>query len=64
MENDRLKAIYRVTLDFAYQYLSEKQSQYRLFYGCDEAGRFVYDSGLFETSLKRHFITMTFGVRF
>lgn len=53
-----------VTLDFAYQYLSEKQSQYRLFYGCDEAGRFVYDSGLFETSLKRHFITMTFGVRF
>ena len=54
-----------ITLDFAYQYLSEKQSQYRLFYGYDEAaGRFEYDSGLFDTSLKRHFITMTFGVRF
>lgn len=54
-----------VTLDFAYQYLSEKQSQYRLFYGYDEAaGRFEYDSGLFDTSLKRHFVTMTFGVRF
>lgn len=54
-----------VTLDVAYQHLTEKQSSYMLFYACDRAtGDFVSSSGLFDTSFKRHFLLMTLGVRF
>ncbi len=54
-----------IVLDLAYQYLSQQQSQYRLFYSYDQAvGDFVAESGLYDTSLTRHFISMTVGFRF
>ena len=54
-----------VTLDAAYQNLTENQSSYRLFYSEAPA----YDgisptSELFSSKLTRHFITLTLGVRF
>ncbi len=54
-----------IVFDLAYQYLSQQQSQYRLFYSYDQAvGDFVAESGLYDTSLTRHFISMTIGFRF
>ncbi len=54
-----------VTIDVAYQHLTEKQSQYMLFYAFDKAsGDFASSSGLFDTSLTRHFLLLTLGVRF
>lgn len=54
-----------VSLDVAYQYLSESQSQYRLFYSFDRATEaFTAASDLYQTSLTRHFITMTLGFHF
>ncbi len=54
-----------IVLDLAYQYLAQQQSQYRLFYSYNQAiGDFVAESGLYDTSLTRHFITMTLGFRF
>lgn len=54
-----------VSLDLGYQYLEENQSQYRLFYAFDSAsGDFTASSGLFDTTLSRHFATLTLNVRF
>lgn len=54
-----------ITLDVAYQYLKENQSQYSLFYSYDQAtGVYEAASDLYETSLKRNFITMTLGFHF
>lgn len=54
-----------VSLDFAYQHLTDHQSQYRLFYSYDRtADTFSYASDLYKTSLTRHFITFTLGVHF
>ena len=55
----------RFTLDAAYQQLTENQSQYSLFYEFDRTtGEFGVDSGLFKTNMKRHFASLTFGVKF
>lgn len=54
-----------VTLDVAYQNLTENRSQYSLFYSYDRATElFEAASDLYETTLKRHFITMTLGFHF
>lgn len=54
-----------ITLDVAYQYLKENQSQYSLFYSYDQAtGNYEAASDLYQTSLKRNFITMTLGFHF
>ncbi len=54
-----------IVFDLAYQYLSQQQSQYRLFYSYDQAaGAFIASSDLYNTSLTRHFISMTIGFRF
>lgn len=54
-----------VSIDLAYQHLTEKQSQYMLFYAFDKAsGDFASTSGTFDTSLTRHFLLLTLGVRF
>lgn len=55
-----------VTLDLAYQYLADKQSQYGLFYSENgrQSGDFVKTTGLFDTSFTRHYISMSLGFRF
>lgn len=54
-----------VSLDVAYQYLKENRSAYRLFYSYDYASEsFAASSDLYETSLKRNFITLTLGFHF
>ncbi len=54
-----------VTLDLAYQYLNDTQSSYALFYNRDaDTGRIEATSGLFDTSLARHYIALTLGFRF
>lgn len=58
-----------VTLDLTYQYLVDKQSRYALFYSENrengvQSGDFVKTTGLFDTSLTRHYISMSLGFRF
>lgn len=55
----------RVSLDVAYQHLSDKQSAYRLFYSYDNAkGGFVAASDVYKTSFTRHFVSLSLGVHF
>ncbi len=55
----------RVSLDVAYQRLSDEQSDYRLFYSYDNStGSFADTSDLYRTSLTRHFISLSLGVHF
>lgn len=54
-----------VTLDFAYQNLTDKLTQYQLFFSRDfVTGDLKTWSGTYDTSLTRHYISMTFGFRF
>lgn len=62
-----------VFVDVAYQYVTSKQTDYRLFYSMDmvgdrdDAGGVVYSddySGLFSTRVNRHNVIMTLGFRF
>ncbi len=54
-----------VTLDFAYQYVSERTTACQLFFSRDKTtGAMMTCSGLYETSFRRHFAAMTFGFRF
>ena len=52
-----------VSLDVAYQRLSEHQSRYRLFYSYMN-GNFNIDSGLYETSLTRNFMSVSLSFHF
>lgn len=53
------------TLDFSYQNLTEKRTDYQLFYSFPEGGgEFETFSGAYNTSLTRHFIAMTLSFRF
>ncbi len=58
------------TLDFAYQYVSQKQTPYELFIsewrdGNDPGyAEINTNSGLYDTSQTRHYISMTLGFRF
>ncbi len=59
----------RLSLDMAYQQLTENQSQYYLFYedvlphGSDKWQPGL-DSGIYETAFKRHFLSLTLSYRF
>lgn len=53
------------TLDVAYQYVDQKQTAYELFFSNDaDTGTMFTHSGLYDTSLKRHYIALTLGFRF
>lgn len=53
------------TLDFSYQNLTEKRTDYQLFDSFPEGGgEFLTYSGVYNTSLTRHFIAMTLSFRF
>lgn len=58
----------RISLDVAYQRLTENRSQYYLFYEdvLDESGQWTpgLDSGIYETAFKRHFVSLTMSYRF
>lgn len=51
-----------VSLDFAYQRLTDNRSSYRLFYSYDDD--FSYASELYTTSFTRHFISLSLGFHF
>ena len=60
-------------IDLAYQYVTNRQTDYRLFYALDQTGEVnsmgnveLHDefSGLFSTKQSRHNVIMTFGFRF
>lgn len=54
-----------VTLDLAYQNLTQKQTDYMLFYSYNvPAERYEATTDVYKTDLTRHFISMTLGVRF
>lgn len=54
-----------VSLDLAYQNLTQKQSAYQLFFSADSrTGEFMTHSGFYETKLTRHYVALTLGVRF
>ena len=54
-----------VTLDVAYQNLTEKQTAYQLFFSLDQqTGEMKTFSGLYDTKYTRHFVSMTLGFRF
>lgn len=53
------------TLDVAYQYVAQKQTAYELFFSQDaDTGEAMTYSGLYDTSLTRHYIALTLGFRF
>lgn len=53
------------TLDFAYQHVTQKQTDYQLFFSQDvNTGDLMTHSGLYDTSLTRDYIAMTLGFRF
>lgn len=52
-------------LDLAYQNVTNKQSEYQLFFSYPEGGgNFETWSGVYETNLKRHYLSLTLGFRF
>lgn len=54
-----------VTLDVAYQNLTDKLTEYQLFFSRDlTTGDLMTWSGTYDTSLTRHYIAMTLGFRF
>lgn len=54
-----------VTLDLAYQNLTEKQTSYQLFFSMNnETGGMMTSSGLYDTKYTRHFVSMTLGFHF
>jgi len=54
-----------VSLDVAYQNVTDKQTDYRLFYSLDRStGNFFTSTGLFDTESKRHNVAMSLVFRF
>ena len=58
----------RISLDIAYQMLTENQSQFYMFYedvlGADGQWHPGLDSALYETAFTRHFLSLTMSYRF
>lgn len=53
------------TLDLAYQHVTQKQTDYQLFFSYDsDTKKPKTYSGFYDTSLTRHYIAMTLGFRF
>lgn len=54
-----------VQLDVAYQNVTDKRTDYQLFFSLDnDTGDWVTNSGYYNTKLTRHYIAMTLGFRF
>ncbi len=54
-----------VSLDVAYQHLTDHQSRYRLFYSYDNlTDAFASTTELYDTSFTRHFVTLSLGIHF
>lgn len=54
-----------ISLDLAYQNVTDKQTNYRLFYSLDRStNEFVTSTGLFDTRSKRHNVAMSLVFRF
>lgn len=54
----------RTTLDFGYQNISQKLSEYYLYWATDSAGEMNTASALYTTSFRRHYAVLTIGYRF
>ena len=60
-----IRLSHRISLDAAYQQLTEHQSAYALFYEYNPyAGAYGLGSDLYETSFKRHFASLTLSYKF
>ena len=54
-----------VSLDVAYQHLTDHQSRYRLFYSYDNnTEAFASTTDLYDTSFTRHFVSLSLGIHF
>ncbi|MEG1405786.1 MAG: transporter, partial [Alistipes sp.] len=51
-------------LDLTYQNVTDKQSAYQLFYSMEPTGDLKTHSGLYDTKLTRHYISLTLGFKF
>ena len=53
------------TLDVAYQWVDQKQTSYELFFSYDpDAEAMFTHSGLYDTSIVRHYIALSLAFRF
>jgi hypothetical protein len=57
-------ALGSTTIDLAYQHLTNKQTEYMLFYAMDGEGVFDTASPTYRTDLRRNYFTLTIGYRF
>ena len=53
-----------VSLDLAYQYIKNEQTQYMLFYALDDTGYFDSASPTYKTDFERNYVTLTMGYKF
>ena len=53
-----------VSLDLAYQYIKNEQTQYMLFYALDDTGYFDSASPTYKTDFERNYVTLTIGYKF
>lgn len=53
-----------VSLDLAYQYIKNEQTEYMLFYALDNSGYFDTASPTFKTDFERNYVTLTMGYKF
>ena len=53
-----------VSLDLAYQYIKNEQTQYMLFYALDDTGYFDTASPTYKTDFERNYVTLTMGYKF
>ena len=53
-----------VSLDLAYQYIKNEQTQYMLFYAFDDTGYFDSASPTYKTDFERNYVTLTMGYKF
>lgn len=57
-------ALGRTTIDFAYQRLEQKQTEYLLYYALDDYGVFDTASPYYKTDFNRNYFTLTLSHRF
>ena len=57
-------ALGATTIDLAYQHLSNKQTEYMLFYAMDNNGVFDTASPTYRTDLRRNYFTLSIGYKF
>ena len=53
-----------VTLDLAYQRITNEQTEYKLFYALDDMGTFDTASPTYKTDFERNYVILTMGYKF